>query len=165
MLASLKDALHCILLPNLIYFAFLRYQLSIEMIEQMNDENIRLANLCSTRMGRTQQMCNERAEALLACYNNLKLLKQTFVELDDLNCKIIKLSRFCSQTERALTHLEGLQIVADTEGEISVMKDGLKKEKAKTHNFLNAVPDVYDFSVALNQSLLIFSSIELFLYT
>lgn len=57
--------------------SFFRYQLSIEMIEQMNEENIRLANLCSTRLGRAQQMCNERAEAVLACYSHLRSFKQT----------------------------------------------------------------------------------------
>lgn len=59
-----------------VHFFISRYQLNIEMMEQMNDENIRLANLCSTRMGRVQQMCNERAEVVMACYNHLRTLDQ-----------------------------------------------------------------------------------------
>lgn len=38
----------------------------------MNDENIRAANLCSTRMGRVHQMCNEQAESILQMHNTLK---------------------------------------------------------------------------------------------
>ncbi|EFO21084.1 hypothetical protein LOAG_07402 [Loa loa] len=132
----------------------LKYQLNIEMIEQMNDENIRLANLCSTRMGRAQQMCNERAEVILACYNHLRTLNQTTKELIDLNNKINKLNRFCLQTEQAMTHLEGLLIIADTEADIAFMKSDLKKEKAKISSFLkscNNIMDVGHSPLALNQ--------------
>ncbi|CAG9540643.1 unnamed protein product [Cercopithifilaria johnstoni] len=132
----------------------LQYQLNIETIQQMNNENIRLANLCSTRMGRAQQMCNERAEVILACYNHLRTLDQTTKELMDLNSKISKLSRFCLQTERAMTHLEALLIIADTETDIASMKDDMRKEKAQINNFLkfsNNILDVGHSSLALNQ--------------
>uniref|UniRef100_A0A915Q284 Uncharacterized protein n=1 Tax=Setaria digitata TaxID=48799 RepID=A0A915Q284_9BILA len=120
----------------------LKYQLNIEMIEQMNDENIRLANLCSTRMGRAQQMCNERAEAILACHDHLRSLNKARKELEDLNNKINKLNRFCQQTELAMTYLEALVIVADTEAEITSMKDDLKKDKARINNFLEFINNV-----------------------
>ncbi|VDM94217.1 unnamed protein product, partial [Onchocerca ochengi] len=132
----------------------LKYQLNIEMMEQMNDENIRLANLCSTRMGRAQQMCNERAEAILACYSHLRSLNETTKELIDLNNKISKLNRFCLQTELAMTHLEALVIVADTDADIASMKSDLRKEKAKINNFLkfsNNILDVGHTPSALNQ--------------
>ncbi|VDO11590.1 unnamed protein product [Brugia timori] len=133
----------------------LKYQLSIETMEQINDENIRLANLCSTRMGRAQQMCNERAEVILACHNHLRTLSETTKELVDLNNKISKLSRFCLQTEIAMTHLEALQIIADAETDIASMKNDLRKEKAKISNFLkfsNNILEVGHSPMALNQS-------------
>uniref|UniRef100_A0A0R3RT47 Uncharacterized protein n=1 Tax=Elaeophora elaphi TaxID=1147741 RepID=A0A0R3RT47_9BILA len=132
----------------------LKYQLNIETMEQMNDENIRLANLCSTRMGRAQQMCNERAEVILACYNHLRTLNQTTKELMDLNSKISKLNRFCLQTELAMTHLEALLIIGDTEAEIASMKSDIRKEKAQINNFLkfsNNILGVGHSSSALNQ--------------
>ncbi|VDM13545.1 unnamed protein product [Wuchereria bancrofti] len=133
----------------------LRYQLNIETMEQINDENIRLANLCSTRMGRAQQMCNERAEVILACHNHLRTLSETTKELIDLNNKISKLSRFCLQTEIAMTHLEALQIIADAETNIASMKSDLRKEKAKISNFLkfsNNILEVGHSPMALNQN-------------
>ncbi|EJW79186.1 hypothetical protein WUBG_09904, partial [Wuchereria bancrofti] len=133
----------------------LKYQLNIETMEQINDENIRLANLCSTRMGRAQQMCNERAEVILACHNHLRTLSETTKELIDLNNKISKLSRFCLQTEIAMTHLEALQIIADAETNIASMKSDLRKEKAKISNFLkfsNNILEVGHSPMALNQN-------------
>lgn len=35
----------------------------------MNDENIRAANLTSTRLGTLQQMCNERAQCVIAAHD------------------------------------------------------------------------------------------------
>ncbi|KAL3997264.1 hypothetical protein ACH3XW_10145 [Acanthocheilonema viteae] len=131
----------------------LKYQLNIEMMEQMNDENIRLANLCSTRMGRAQQMCNERAEVILACYNHLRTLDQTTKELMNLNHEISKLNRFCLQTELAMTHLEALLIVADTEADIASMKSEIRKEKVEINNFLKFSNNLHigHSSLALNQ--------------
>ncbi|KAM3721924.1 Dysbindin protein [Dirofilaria immitis] len=132
----------------------LKYQLNIEMIEQMNDENIRLANLCSTRMGRAQQMCNERAEAILTCYDHLRSLDSTTKELIDLNNKISKLSRFCLQTELAMTHLEALVMIADTDADIASMKSDFRKEKAKVNNFLKFSSNILDIGhspMTLNQ--------------
>ncbi|VDM41443.1 unnamed protein product [Toxocara canis] len=132
---------------------FSRYQLSIEQIEQMNNENVRLANLCSTRMGRAQQMCNERAECVLAMHEHFRAVPQMckarsrylfiylcvgavflnepicFQQLKELNRQIEKLRRFCVQTELAMTHLEALHTMAIGEREIEAKKASLKKEK------------------------------------
>ncbi|KHN86245.1 hypothetical protein Tcan_16485 [Toxocara canis] len=119
----------------------LKYQLSIEQIEQMNNENVRLANLCSTRMGRAQQMCNERAECVLAMHEHFRAVPQMCkarsrylfiylcVQLKELNRQIEKLRRFCVQTELAMTHLEALHTMAIGEREIEAKKASLKKEK------------------------------------
>uniref|UniRef100_A0A9J2PY35 Biogenesis of lysosome-related organelles complex 1 subunit 5 n=1 Tax=Ascaris lumbricoides TaxID=6252 RepID=A0A9J2PY35_ASCLU len=106
-----------------------RYQLSIEQIEQVNNENIRLANLCSTRMGRAQQMCNERAECVLAMHEHFRALPQISKQLKELNRQVDKLKRFCVQTELAMTHLEALYTMTIGEQEIEAKKATLKKEK------------------------------------
>uniref|UniRef100_A0A915ABV4 Biogenesis of lysosome-related organelles complex 1 subunit 5 n=2 Tax=Parascaris univalens TaxID=6257 RepID=A0A915ABV4_PARUN len=107
----------------------LKYQLSIEQIEQVNNENIRLANLCSTRMGRAQQMCNERAECVLAMHEHFRALPQISKQLKELNRQVDKLKRFCIQTELAMTHLEALYTMTIGEQKIEAKKATLKKEK------------------------------------
>uniref|UniRef100_A0A8R1TLB3 VPS37 C-terminal domain-containing protein n=1 Tax=Onchocerca volvulus TaxID=6282 RepID=A0A8R1TLB3_ONCVO len=75
-------------------------------------------------------------------------------ELIDLKNKISKLNRFCLQTELAMTHLEALVIVADTDADIASVKSDLRKEKAKINNFLkfsNNILDVGHTPSALNQ--------------
>lgn len=47
--------------------------------------------------------------------------------------QIDKLNRFCLQTEQAMTHLQGLRIIADSEAEVLAMKTKLKKEKAQAN--------------------------------
>ncbi|MFH4979179.1 hypothetical protein AB6A40_005888 [Gnathostoma spinigerum] len=112
----------------------LKYQLSIEQIEQMNNENIRLANLCSTRLGRAQQMCNERAEGVLAMHNHLRSIPQISKQLNELNRQIDKLNRFCTQTELAMTHLEALHQMVLGENEIEKRKSEFKREREEYRN-------------------------------
>lgn len=68
--------------------------------------------------------------------------------------EINKLSRFCLQTELAMTNLEALLIIADTEADIAIMKSDITKPKAQTINVLqhsNNIADVGLSSLALNQ--------------
>lgn len=77
-----------------------------------------------------------------------------------MNRKIEKLNRFCLQTEQAMTHLEALRIVANTEAEIAVLKNDFKKEKAKISSFLKLENNSQDAplhsSSGLHQGLFIF---------
>ncbi|VDK45797.1 unnamed protein product [Anisakis simplex] len=95
----------------------------------MNNENFRLANLCSTRMGRAQQMCNESAECILSMHQHFRALPHICKQLRELNRQIDKLKRFCVQTELVMTHLEALQVISNGERIIEEKKADLKKEK------------------------------------
>lgn len=107
----------------------LKFQLCIEQIQQMNDENIRAANLTSTRLGTLQQMCNERAQCAISVHDYFRSIPVISKQLKDLTQQIGKLNKFCQQTEQSMTYLEALQIVATSEKEISRLKSELKKEK------------------------------------
>ncbi|VDL82267.1 unnamed protein product [Nippostrongylus brasiliensis] len=86
------------------------------------DEGVRLANLCSTRMGRAQQMCKERADAVMAIDSFLRNSSDLDKKIKDLNKQVDKLVRFCNQTEQAMTHLEALTTIVRTEEEIDMIR-------------------------------------------
>ncbi|CAI4221692.1 unnamed protein product [Auanema sp. JU1783] len=100
----------------------LKFQCNLQEMREKADEGARLANLCSTRMGRAQQMCKERADAVLSIDSFLRNPYDIDKQLRDLHKQVDKLQRFCNQTEQALTHLEGLQIVAQTEEEVELIR-------------------------------------------
>ncbi|KAK6030734.1 hypothetical protein OSTOST_03121, partial [Ostertagia ostertagi] len=54
------------------------------------DEGVRLANLCSTRMGRAQQMCKERADAVMAIDSFLRNTSDMDRKIKDLNRQMCK---------------------------------------------------------------------------
>uniref|UniRef100_A0A0N5AMA3 Dysbindin protein homolog n=1 Tax=Syphacia muris TaxID=451379 RepID=A0A0N5AMA3_9BILA len=107
----------------------LKFQLCIEQMEQMNDENIRLANLASTRLGTLQQMCNERSQCTIAIHDYFRSIPMLSKQLKDVSQEVEKLNKFCQQTEQAITYLEGLHAISFSEEEIRRLKANLKKEK------------------------------------
>ncbi|EPB72339.1 hypothetical protein ANCCEY_08576 [Ancylostoma ceylanicum] len=99
-----------------------RFQLSLDQMRIVADEGARLANLCSTRMGRAQQMCKERADAVMAIDSFLRNSSDMERKIRDLNKQVDKLVRFCNQTEQAMTHLEALNSIVRTEEEVDLIR-------------------------------------------
>ncbi|VDM63037.1 unnamed protein product [Angiostrongylus costaricensis] len=95
-----------------------RFQLSLDQMGIVADEGARLANLCSTRMGRAQQMCKERADAIMTIDSFLRNISEMEKKIRDLNKQVDKLTRFCNQTEQAMTYLEALCQIVRTENEV-----------------------------------------------
>ncbi|KAJ1355756.1 hypothetical protein KIN20_013289 [Parelaphostrongylus tenuis] len=92
----------------------LKFQLSLDQMSIVADEGARLANLCSTRMGRAQQMCKERADAIMTIDSFLRNTSEMEKKIRDLSKQVDKLSRFCNQAEQAMTYLDALcHIVRD----------------------------------------------------
>ncbi|PAV75911.1 hypothetical protein WR25_01222 [Diploscapter pachys] len=100
----------------------LKYQTTLQEMRQASEESARLANLCSTRMGRSQQMCKERADAVLEIDNFLRDTSEFDKTIRDINKQVDKLVRFCQQTEQALTHLEALDKIVQTEDEVELIR-------------------------------------------
>uniref|UniRef100_A0A158P972 BLOC-1-related complex subunit 5 n=1 Tax=Angiostrongylus cantonensis TaxID=6313 RepID=A0A158P972_ANGCA len=100
----------------------LKYQLSLDQMSIVADEGARLANLCSTRMGRAQQMCKERADAIMAIDSFLRNITEMEKKIRDLNKQVDKLTRFCNQTEQAMTYLEALCQIVRTEEEMDLLR-------------------------------------------
>ena len=122
-------------------FEVFRFQISLEEMRSTADEGARLANLCSTRMGRAQQvlhfsnickqrnpfqMCLERAESVMEIDTFLRNTTELENKIKDLNRKVDKLVRFCNQTEQAMTHLEALNVVAKSEEEVNLIRQQAK---------------------------------------
>ncbi|ETN78810.1 hypothetical protein NECAME_10110, partial [Necator americanus] len=100
----------------------LKFQLSLDQMSIVADEGVRLANLCSTRMGRAQQMCKERADAVMAIDSFLRNSSDMEKKIRDLNRQVDKLVRFCNQTEQAMTYLEALNQIVRTEEEVDLIR-------------------------------------------
>ncbi|PIC50460.1 hypothetical protein B9Z55_001345 [Caenorhabditis nigoni] len=98
------------------------FQNLITEVEENGAEGGRLANLCSTRMGRCQQMCKEKADAVMEIDDFLRNSAEFDKKIREINSQIIKLTRFCNQTEQAMTYLEALCEVAHTEGEVDLIR-------------------------------------------
>ncbi|UMM11770.1 hypothetical protein L5515_000887 [Caenorhabditis briggsae] len=98
------------------------FQNLITEVEENGAEGGRLANLCSTRMGRCQQMCKEKADAVMEIDDFLRNSAEFDKKIRGINSQIIKLTRFCNQTEQAMTYLEALCEVAHTEGEVDLIR-------------------------------------------
>ncbi|CAJ0593235.1 unnamed protein product [Cylicocyclus nassatus] len=100
----------------------LKFQLSLDQMRVVADEGVQLANLCSTRMGRAQQMCRERADAVMAIDSFLRNASDLEKKMKDMNRQVDKLVRFCNQTEQAMTHLEALNNIVRTEEEVDLIR-------------------------------------------
>ncbi|EFO90494.1 hypothetical protein GCK72_000695 [Caenorhabditis remanei] len=98
------------------------FQNLITEVEENGAEGGRLANLCSTRMGRCQQMCKEKADAVMEIDEFLRNSAEFDKKIREINAQITKLARFCNQTEQAMTYLEALCEVAHTEGEVDLIR-------------------------------------------
>ena len=100
-----------------------RYRLQLFQIKEVNEETIRRANMCSTRMGRVQQTLSEcsaqveRFEQLLRfCENNLltfqnlrpSALAAWNNQLEEMGRQITELERHILQAELAMAGLEKL---------------------------------------------------------
>ncbi|WKX90647.1 hypothetical protein Q1695_009474 [Nippostrongylus brasiliensis] len=123
----------------------LKYQLSLDQMRIVADEGVRLANLCSTRMGRAQQMCKERADAVMAIDSFLRNSSDLDKKIKDLNKQVDKLVRFCNQTEQAMTHLEALTTIVRTEEEI----DMIRQQTRTASSIINMEPSA---ALVLNTS-------------
>lgn len=124
----------------------LKFQLSLEQMRAVADEGVRLANLCSTRMGRAQQMCKERADGVMAIDSFLRNTSDMDKKIRELNKQVDKLVRFCNQTEQAMTHLEALMTIARTEEEM----DLIRQQTRSASKIINMEPAA---AVALNSSM------------
>ncbi|EGT54441.1 hypothetical protein CAEBREN_14641 [Caenorhabditis brenneri] len=91
-------------------------------LEENGAEGGRLANLCSTRMGRCQQMCKEKADAVMEIDEFLRNSAEFDKKIREITGQITKLTRFCNQTEQAMTYLEALCEVSHTEGEVDLIR-------------------------------------------
>ncbi|XGW19162.1 hypothetical protein V3C99_003188 [Haemonchus contortus] len=123
----------------------LKFQLSLDQMRMVADEGVRLANLCSTRMGRAQQMCKERADAVMAIDSFLRNTADMDRKIKDLNKQVDKLVRFCNQTEQAMTHLEALATVVRTEEEV----DLIRQQTRSVSSIINIEPSA---ALVLNTS-------------
>lgn len=124
----------------------LKFQLSLDQMRAEADEGARLANLCSTRMGRAQQMCKERADAVMAIDSFLRNTSDMERKIRDLNKQVDKLVRFCNQTEQAMTHLEALNTVVRTEEEV----DLIRQQTRSASSIINMEPSA---ALVLNTTL------------
>eukprot|EP00080_Pristionchus_pacificus_P007401 PDM67421.1 protein kinase [Pristionchus pacificus] len=93
----------------------LKYGDDLDIIRTKAEENIRMADLCSTRIGRAQQECTERANDFIQLENFLREHKTISDSMYSIEQQLEKLSRFCTQTETAMTQLEGLAIISESE--------------------------------------------------
>ncbi|PIO74792.1 hypothetical protein TELCIR_03198 [Teladorsagia circumcincta] len=125
--------------------AYDRFQLSLDQMRMVADEGVRLANLCSTRMGRAQQMCKERADAVMAIDSFLRNTSDMDRKIKDLNRQVDKLVRFCNQAEQAMTHLEALATVVRTEEEV----DLIRQQTRSVSSIINIEPSA---ALVLNTS-------------
>ncbi|CAI5438272.1 unnamed protein product [Caenorhabditis angaria] len=98
------------------------FQGMIAEIEENSAEGGRLANLCSTRMGRCQQMCKEKADAVMEIDNFIRDSNEFDKKIREITSQITKLHRFCNQTEQAMTYLEALCQVIRTEEEVDLIR-------------------------------------------
>ncbi|CAJ0570148.1 unnamed protein product, partial [Mesorhabditis spiculigera] len=68
-------------------------------------------------------MCRERADAVLTIDTFLRSIQDVDKRIRDINKQVDKLQRFCDQTEQAITHLDGLCMVATAESEVELIQD------------------------------------------
>uniref|UniRef100_A0A8R1E593 Dysbindin n=2 Tax=Caenorhabditis japonica TaxID=281687 RepID=A0A8R1E593_CAEJA len=101
---------------------FQNFQSLISEVEENGAEGGRLANLCSTRMGRCQQMCKEKADAVMEIDDFLRCSAEFDKKIREITSQLTKVTRFCNQTEQAMTYLEALCEVAHTEGEVDLIR-------------------------------------------
>ncbi|GMR53726.1 hypothetical protein PMAYCL1PPCAC_23921, partial [Pristionchus mayeri] len=111
-----------------------KYQSELLQIREKTEMNIRLADLCSTRMGRAQQDCTEKANGFIHMENFLRDNSEINDSLYTIGQQLDKLSRFCIQTEAAMTHLEGLAVVLDSEGKV----DEIRKRSGRISQIITA---------------------------
>ncbi|CAD6190872.1 unnamed protein product [Caenorhabditis auriculariae] len=100
----------------------LRFQTKLEEIKANGEESARLANLCSTRMGRSQQMCKERSDAVMTIDEFVRNPADFEKKIREINNQLTKLTRFCNQTEQAMTHLEALSEIVRAEEEVDLIR-------------------------------------------
>nr|CDJ96985.1 Hypothetical protein CBG03831 [Haemonchus contortus] len=96
-------------------------------------------------MGRAQQMCKERADAVMAIDSFLRNTADMDRKIKDLNKQVDKLVRFCNQTEQAMTHLEALATVVRTEEEV----DLIRQQTRSVSSIINIEPSA---ALVLNTS-------------
>ncbi|CAJ0566368.1 unnamed protein product, partial [Mesorhabditis spiculigera] len=75
-------------------------------------------------------MCRERADAVLTIDTFLRSIQEVDKRIRDINKQVDKLQRFCDQTEQAITHLDGLCMVATAESEVELIQDRAQSSPA-----------------------------------
>ncbi|CAK5064828.1 unnamed protein product [Meloidogyne enterolobii] len=101
---------------------FLRYQLQLFQIKEVNSETIRQANICSTRMGRVQQTLSEYSEQMDKLE---KLFKNNY--LNDWNYKLIKIGKEVNEIEKQILQTE--LIILKLEEKIKIKEE--KREEGE----------------------------------
>ncbi|KAF7633086.1 hypothetical protein Mgra_00007515 [Meloidogyne graminicola] len=78
-----------------------KYQLQLFQIKEVNNETIRYANICSTRMGRVQQTLSEYAE-------QMNKLEQQFRpnNLNNWNVEIVQMGKEMNELEKQILQTE-----------------------------------------------------------
>ncbi|KAK5966633.1 hypothetical protein GCK32_022527 [Trichostrongylus colubriformis] len=71
-------------------------------MQAVADEGVRLANLCSTRMGRAQQMCKERADAVMAIDSFLRNTSDMDRKIKDLNRQVTGFHLSCNKDAHSI---------------------------------------------------------------
>ncbi|GMT28654.1 hypothetical protein PFISCL1PPCAC_19951 [Pristionchus fissidentatus] len=100
----------------------MKYDNEVEEVKKTTDRNIRFADLCSTRLGRVQQESMEKATTTIQLDNFLRYNKRINESLRIIEQQMEKVARFCLQTEGAITHLEALSIVLESEGKVNEIR-------------------------------------------
>lgn len=67
-------------------------------------------------------MCKEKADAVMEIDDFMRNSAEFDKKIREINAQIVKLTRFCNQTEQAMTYLEALCQVAHTEGEVDLIR-------------------------------------------
>ncbi|VDP08082.1 unnamed protein product [Heligmosomoides polygyrus] len=111
------------------------------------DEGARLANLCSTRMGRAQQMCKERADAVMAIDSFLRNTSDMERKIRDLN-KQVDLIRQQTRSASSIINMEpSAALVLNTSVEDLMMQarkikyDVIGLTETRRHHPLHAAYD------------------------
>jgi len=108
------------------------YTAQLRAIHEAAEENVRLANVTSTRMGTIQQLCNERAKRVLAVHEELRNLPLISRQLRLIDGQIDKLQRFCEQTELAMHQLEVLICCVDGDRRCRERRAALQREPVQS---------------------------------
>lgn len=79
--------------------------MSLYQLKEVNNESVRIGNLCSTRMSAVQQTMNEEYEAVQRLDSILKQMPKMNSQLEEMHSQLNELHRQMLQTELSLAKL------------------------------------------------------------